>query len=91
MRVCLVIGHTDHFIKPALPELKRRGHLVWRDQRSEPKALRENLNSADVVFCEWLSRKAVRYSRQPRGEAKLVIRYHEGEAVNSPSRCRAVN
>lgn len=86
----MVIGHTDHFIKPALPELKRRGHVVWRDQRSEPKALRENLNNADIVFCEWASRKAVKYSRQPKGSAKLVIRAHEGEMWNAPARCRAI-
>lgn len=91
MDICLVVGHTGHFIRPALPELMARGHLVRKDQRTELEVIRRNLRESDVVLCEWLSRKAVQYSKQHGGRAKLVIRAHEGEMVNAPRRCRAVN
>src|SRR5690606_9815098 len=69
------------FIDPFYSHLKKVGHSVQRDEWEwgQPKSIartKNQIKTADIIFCEWGLANAVWHSNNKRVGTKLYIRAH---------------
>ena len=80
----LVAGHDLKFAQGLLAALRTAGAEVLLDEweshtkHDEQRSL-EQLEKADIVFCEWGLGNAVWYSQKIRSDQRLVVRVHSQE------------
>lgn len=80
----LVAGHDLKFAQGLLAALRLAGAEVFLDEweshtkHDEERSL-EQLEKADIVFCEWGLGNAVWYSHKIRSDQRLVVRVHSQE------------
>lgn len=80
----LIAGYDLKFINPAINYLEKHYNIkveYWSEDINEEitKQKKENLNWADIIFCEWLHHYAIWYSNNVKPSQKLFIRAHKSE------------
>jgi glycosyltransferase involved in cell wall biosynthesis len=90
----LISGFDFKFINELLDNIKSDynlkldkwdGHTEkkWKINNNDNKILKENLDWADIIFCEWMLGNAVFYSNHKRNYQKLFIRCHRFELTRN--------
>lgn len=80
----LVAGHDLKFAQGLLAALRTAGAEVLLDEweshtKHDEQRSMEQLEKADIVFCEWGLGNAVWYSHKIRSDQRLVVRVHSQE------------
>ena len=81
----VIAGHALHFLDPVLeylselPEVELRVDRIPSFARHDEQASLENVQWADVVFCEWCTPVAIWYSHHKRPGQRLIVRLHRYE------------
>jgi len=79
----LVAGHDLRFVQPFIDYFSRYFEVAidrWTaTNKHDPKVSLALLNNADLIWCEWCCGNAVWYSKNIKGNQKLVVRLHKFE------------
>ena len=79
----LISGFDLKFIEPAVKYLEKYYEIKvdpWKYREAED--LKDLMDWADIIFCEWLEYYVETYSNNLRDDQKLFVRAHKYEIIN---------